>query len=214
MENFPEKWKYIFEPLLLEEMKKYGQQKKIKTGEKIIEAGQEVRIIPLVVSGSIKISRQDETGKELLLYYVHANESCAMTFTCCMQIEPSEITAIAEDDVEILALPLDKMDQWMTKFPSWKAFVMNTIRSRFNELLKTIDQIAFQHMDERLISYLREKVKATNSSLVNLSHEQIAQDLATSREVVSRLLKNLENEQKVVLYRKQIKVLSGLLTEV
>ena len=127
-----------------------------------------------------------------------------------MERYPSEIRAIAENDVDFLAVPISLMDQWMVKYPTWKSFVMKTIRSRFNELLKTIDQIAFQKLDERLIYYLKERSRATGSSVLNLSHEQIANDLASSREVVSRLLKKLENDKKLLLYRNQIKLLKDL----
>ena len=133
-----------------------------------------------------------------------------MTFTCCMEHHASEIKAVAEEDVEFLAIPIEVMDEWLVKFSTWKSFVMKTIRTRFNEMLKTIDQIAFQKLDERLISYLKEKSRISGSTLVNLSHEQIAGELATSRVVISRLLKKLENDGKVLLYRNQIKLLKEL----
>ena len=175
-----------------------------------MEIGEIVRHIPIILDGSVKVSRIDEDNRELLLYYVNPKESCAMTFTCCMQQNPSEIRAVAEDDVQMLAVPIEVMDKWLNKFPSWKNFVMKTIHIRFTELLKAIDQIAFQKLDERLITYLKEKSKATNSTLVNLSHQQIADELATSRVVISRLLKSLENENKLLLYRNQIKILKAL----
>lgn len=206
----PESWKQIFEPELLEEIQSYGKRKLLHPGEKVIEVGQIVRAIPLLIKGTLKISRVDETGKELLLYYVNANESCAMTFSCCMQVFPSEVRAVAEDEVELVSIPIDKMDTWMAKYPTWKAFVMNTIRNRFNELLHTIDQMAFQKLDERLIIYLKEKSNATGSTLINLSHEQIANEMATSRVVISRLLKKLEESGKLLLYRNQIKLLHEL----
>lgn len=206
----PIKWNHLFEPELLDEIQSYGIPKSLKYGETLISAGKTVRLIPLVIRGTLKVSRVDESGRELLLYYINANESCAMTFTCCMQIFPSQVTTVAEDDTDLIAIPVDQMDRWMAKYPTWKSFVMNTIRSRFNELLQTIDQIAFQKLDERLVSYLKEKANATGSSLINLSHEQIATEMASSREVISRMLKKLENEKKVLLYRKQIKVLNEL----
>jgi len=154
--------------------------------------------------------REEANGHELLLYYLNAEESCAMTFTCCMQTKLSEIKAVAEEDSSILAIPINLLEKWMNHYPSWKRFVMQSIQSRFDELLRTIDQIAFQKLDDRLIHYLKEKERITSSAVINLSHEQIAQELATSRVVISRLLKKLENEKKVVLYRNQIKILSGL----
>lgn len=206
LENFRE----IFEPTLLKELHNNSTYVQVNAGNTILDIGETVRQIPIIMSGSVKVSRMDEDGRELLLYYVNPKESCAMTFTCCMQQYPSEIKAVAEEDVELLAVPNTIMDQWLVKYPSWKSFVMKTIHHRFNELLKTIDQIAFQKLDDRLIYYLKEKSKATNSTLINLSHQQIAEELATSRVVISRLLKKLENEKKVLLYRNQIKLLRQL----
>lgn len=205
-----EKFKTVFEPELLDEISSKAKIVSISEGETILDIGQTVRIMPLLLKGILKISRIDESGKELLLYYVHSNESCAMTFTCCMQEYPSEIKAVAETDVELIAIPIEVMDEWLSIYPTWKSFVMKTIRNRFNELLNTIDQLAFQKLDERLITYLKEKSRATNSALINLSHEEIAIEMASSREVISRLLKKLENDKKVLLYRNQIKLLSNL----
>ncbi|MCB0507399.1 MAG: Crp/Fnr family transcriptional regulator [Bacteroidetes bacterium] len=200
----------LFEPNLIKELEKTSKQINVQAGNTILEIGEIVRHIPIILDGSVKVSRIDEDNRELLLYYVNPKESCAMTFTCCMQQNPSEIRAVAEDDVQMLAVPIEVMDKWLNKFPSWKNFVMKTIHIRFTELLKAIDQIAFQKLDERLITYLKEKSKATNSTLVNLSHQQIADELATSRVVISRLLKSLENENKLLLYRNQIKILKAL----
>ena len=127
-----------------------------------------------------------------------------------MQQHASEIKAVAEEDVEMLSIPVSIMDEWMARYPSWKSFVMRTVQNRFHELLKTIDQIAFQKLDERLINYLKEKSRTTGSSLLNISHEQIAKELASSREVISRLLKKLETDKKLLLYRNQIKLLKEM----
>lgn len=208
--NTPDNFQYLFEKELLAELDERGRTLHIQAGDTILDVGQLVRVIPLVLSGTVKVSRTDEEGSELLLYYINANESCAMTFTCCMQQFPSEIKAVAEEDVELLVVPVSVMDEWMAKYPTWKSFVMRTIRSRFLEMLKSIDQIAFQKLDERLVTYLKEKSKATGSTLINLSHEQIANELATSRVVISRLLKKLEHEKKLLLYRNQIKLLRDL----
>jgi CRP/FNR family transcriptional regulator len=199
-----------FEPGLLKEIEELGTFMEVKAGDTILEIGQMVRTIPLVTKGVVKVSRADEEGRELLLYYVNPNESCAMTFTCCMQQFPSEIKATAEEDVEIYSLPIDVMDKWLVQYPTWKSFVMKSIRNRFHEMIKAIDQIAFQKLDERLISFLKEKSKISGSSLINLSHEQISSELATSRVVISRLLKKLEIDNKLLLYRNQIKLLKDL----
>jgi CRP/FNR family transcriptional regulator len=208
--NIPESFKQVFEPGLLKEIESKASIVSAKEGDVIIDINKTVRIIPLLLYGVFRITRIDDEGKELFLYYINANESCAMTFTCCMQQYPSEIKATAETDVEYLAIPITVMDEWISKYPTWKSFVMRTIRNRFNELLNAIDQLAFQKLDERLIHYLKEKSKATGSSLINLSHEQIAVEMASSREVISRLLKKLENERKVLLYRNQIKIMKEL----
>jgi len=206
LQNFEQ----TFEPELLGEIDRVAEWKAVKEGDVILDIGQTVRTIPFLIKGSLKVSRQDEGGREILLYYVNANESCAMTFTCCMQQFPSEIKAVAETDAELIAVPIGMMDSWLIKYPTWKSFVMRTIRNRFNELMHTIDQLAFHKLDERLIAYLKDKSKATGSSLINLSHEQIAGEMASSREVISRLLKKLENDKKVLLYRNQIKLLRDL----
>ncbi|HNO71196.1 MAG TPA: Crp/Fnr family transcriptional regulator [Bacteroidia bacterium] len=199
-----------FEPELIKEIEEKSKIVSIKAGETILDIGQTVRTMPIILSGSIKVTRTSEEGHELLLYYVNPAESCAMTFTCCMQQYPSEIKVTAEEDVTMLALPVAVMDEWIVKYPTWKSFVMKTIRNRFNEMIKAIDQIAFQKLDERLVNYLKEKSKISGSSIINLSHEQIAAELATSRVVVSRLLKKLELDKKILLYRNQIKLLNKL----
>ncbi len=205
-----DQFEHLFEKDLIRALHAKAKYVQVGAGATVLDIGQTVRVMPIVLSGTLKISRRDDEGKEILLYYVNPMESCAMTFTCCMQQYPSEIQAVAEEDVEMLAIPIDVMDEWLMKYPTWKSFVMKTIRSRFNELLKTIDLIAFQKLDERLIAYLKEKSKATDSTIINASHEQIATELATSRVVISRLLKKLENDGKVLLYRNQIKVLRSL----
>ena len=200
----------VFEPALLDEVEQKGVFTHIKAGDTLIHAGQIVRQVPIVLTGSLKISRVDEEGKEILLYYLNPLESCAMSFTCCMQQYPSEVEAVAEEDTNLLLLPTGVMDSWIVKYPTWKSFVMRTIHGRFQELLKTVDQIAFQQLDERLIHYLKEKARITGSPLLNLSHEQIATELATSRVVVSRLLKKLENQKKLLLYRNQLRIMGDM----
>lgn len=207
--EFLKQIKILFEPELMKEIDSVAKVVTVKADEVIMDYGQIVRTMPIILSGSIKVYRMDENGKELLLYYVNANESCAMTFTCCMEQRPSEISAVAEEDVEMLSIPVEYMDKWMMKYVTWKNFVMGTINERFNELLKTIDLIAFQKLDERVKNYLQQKAKNSGSKLLNLSHEEIATDLATSRVVISRLLKALENDGKLLLYRNQIKLLSS-----
>lgn len=202
------KWNHIFEPELLNQIEKHGILTKAKEGEVIVEIGQWIKQIPLLISGSIKVYRHDNEGNEILLYFLNENETCAMTFTCCMQNQVSEVKAVASDEIEFLLIPTDVMDKWLCTYPTWKNFVMNTMKNRFNELLRTIDQIAFQNLDSRLENYLKEVSKQSGSKLLNVSHEKIAQELATSRVVISRLLKKLENDKKLLLYRTQIRLMT------
>jgi CRP/FNR family transcriptional regulator, anaerobic regulatory protein len=203
-------FKNIFEPELIKEFEEKVKLVEAKEGDKIITIGQTVRVIPFLLKGTLKVSRLDDKLNEIFLYYLNAMEGCAMTFTCCMQQFPSEVQAVAEEDVTYLAIPISVMDEWIVKYPTWKSFVMRTIRSRFNELMHAIDQLAFQKLDERLVTYLKDKSKLTGSAVLNLSHTEIANDLASSREVISRLLKKLEIDGRLLLYRNQIKLLNAM----
>lgn len=200
----------IFEKELLDEIYANSTTVTVNAGDTVLNYGQNIRQIPIVTEGSLKVLREDEEGRELLLYYVSASETCAMTFTCCMEQQTSEIKAIAEEDSELMLIPSSIMDQWIMKYPTWKSFVMRTVRARFHELLQAIDHIAFEKLDDRLVNYLKEKSKATGSTLINLSHQEIANEMASNRVVISRLLKKLENDKRVILYRHQIKLLNDL----
>lgn len=196
-----------FEPALIKEMQKFGEIKHYKEGEIIMDYDKYVRTMPLIVNGTIKVLRRDEKGKEILLYYLSSTESCSMAYSCCLEAKKSEIRAIAEDDVELLAIPHAKLDEWLCKYPSWKNYIMRSFNERFLELLKSIESIAFHKLDERLISYLKDKQRLSGSSVIKVSHYVIADELATSRVVISRLLKQLENDGKILLYRNEIKLL-------
>lgn len=197
-----------FEPELLAEIEQYGQLRSFKEGDIIMDYGKYIRMMPLIIKGTIKVLRMDESGKELLLYYLSSSESCSMAYSCCMEAKKSEVKAIAEDDVDLIAIPHDKLDQWLCKYPTWKNYIMRSFNERFLELLKSIESIAFHKLDERLIAYLKEKQRLTGSSVIKASHYIIADELATSRVVISRLLKQLENEGKLLLYRNEIKLLN------
>ncbi len=199
--------KNLFEPELMEEILAVGKKKTAKEGEVIISIGQRLLFMPIVLQGTVKVSMMQPDGRELLMYYLNASEGCAMSFTCCMQEAKSEIMAVAEDDVEMWMIPVEYMDLWMDKYPSWKSFVMRTMQNRFLEMLRALDMVVFNGLDVRLANYLREKSKITGKTVLNVSHEEIANDLASSRVVISRLLKKLENDGKVLLYRNQIKLL-------
>lgn len=198
-----------FEPKLQEEMSELPILE-FKEGAEIITYGKQLRMMPFVIKGVIRVMRRDEDGKEILLYYLSANDSCSMAYSCCMESKLSEIRAIAEDDVSLIAIPHAKLDEWLCKYPSWKSYIMQSFNARFLELLKGIESIAFKKLDERLISYLQERRKISGSSVIKVSHFQIAEELATSRVVISRLLKQLENDKKVILYRNELKLLNTI----
>lgn len=200
----------IFEPALILEMESIGILKTYEEGALIMDYGKMVSAMPLVIAGNVRVLTQDEEGKEILLYYLSSTESCAMAYTCCMNAKMSEIKAIAEDKVELLLIPQKNMDEWLCKYPTWKNYIMQSFSARFDELLNSFESIAFKKLDERLVKYLLDKQKITESTIVKSSHQQIADELATSRVVVSRLLKHLENEKKIILYRNEIKLLKAL----
>ena len=199
--------KDLFEPELVEEILQVGKLKTAQEGETVINVGQPIVFMPIVLEGILKVSMIDDNGKELLMYYLNASDGCAMTFTCCMQETKSEILVVAEEETQMWMIPIEYMDQWMSKYPTWKYFVMRTMQNRFYEMLKALDMVAFNSLDTRLLTYLAEKSKNTGKTVLNVSHEQIANDLASSRVVISRMLKKLENEGRVLLYRNQIKLL-------
>ena len=199
----------IFEPALVAEMHEFAVVANYKEGDVIIDYGKYIRTMPIILNGTIKVYRMDEdgNGNEILLYYLSSNESCSMAYSCCVEAKKSEVKAIAEDDVELLAIPHNKLDEWLCKYPSWKNYIMRSFNIRFLELLKSIESIAFHKLDERLIAYLKEKQRLSGSSVIKASHYLIADELATSRVVISRLLKQLENDKKIILYRNEIKLL-------
>lgn len=209
MSTVTERLSHVFEPALLQEIQQFGIWQSFKEGDLIMDYGKYIRMMPIVLSGTIKVYRLDENGNEILLYYLSSSESCSMAYSCCLEAKKSEVKAVAEDDVEIIGIPHVKLDEWLCKYPSWKNYIMRSFNERFTELLKSIESIAFHKLDERLVAYLKEKQRLSGSSVIKASHYLIADELATSRVVISRLLKQLENDKKIILYRNEIKLLPG-----
>ncbi len=197
----------IFEPGLLKEIQQFGIIQHFNEGDLIMDYGKYIRMMPIILKGTVKVYRLDENSNEILLYYLSSSESCSMAYSCCIEAKKSEVKAIAEDDVELIAIPHIKLDEWLCAYPSWKNYIMRSFNERFIELLKSIESIAFHKLDDRLIEYLKEKQRITGSSVIKASHSLIADELATSRVVISRLLKQLENSKKIILYRNEIKLL-------
>lgn len=198
---------YLFEPELLAEIQNVGAYKKVKQGDYLIDIGEHITAIPLLLRGAIKILREDAEGDELLLYFIEQGDTCAMTLSCCLGTHKSEIRAVAETDAELLMLPVDRMELWMGKYKGWQRFILDNYHTRMTELLETVDTLAFLKLDERLLKHLQDKAKVTHDDHIHTTHQEIAYDLHTSRVVVSRLLKKLEREGKIAMNRNQIKVL-------
>ncbi|AUD00899.1 Crp/Fnr family transcriptional regulator [Spirosoma pollinicola] len=196
-----------FELALLDELIKYGQYKKVPMGAYLIRPGEYIRSVPFILNGSVKIMRPDKEGREALLYYLGELDTCAMSLTCCLGSKQSEITAVVEEETELIAIPVEKIDEWICRFSSWKQFVFQTYQKRFDNLLATIDEVIFHKLDERLLTYLHKKVESCQCRKLTITHEEIAQEMATSREVISRLLKQLEKEGKIQLMRNKIEML-------
>ncbi|TVZ51975.1 Crp/Fnr family transcriptional regulator [Dokdonia sp. Hel_I_53] len=196
-----------FEHALLEEISKVGILKEFPEGSDLIKPGEYIRSMPLLLSGSIKIMRPDDQGDELLLYHLEKGDTCAMTMTCCMGNTKSEIHAISETPSRLLMIPIGKMEEWSSKYKTWRNFVFASYHTRMMELLESVDNIAFNNMDERLERYFDDKMKILNSKHIYTTHREIAADLHTSRVVISRLLKKMEHKDKIKLHRSFIEVL-------
>ena len=200
-------WKKLFpgfEAGLLELIERESTLKTFQARDVIMRRGQYIKSTLLVLKGRIKIYREHEDGGEFLVYYLQPGEACAISLTCLQHSEASEVTAIAEEDTEVLLIPAELMEMLMGNYKICYEFVIKTYRARFDELLSVIDNIAFRNMDERLESYLKRHIEVTGRKQIDLSHQQIAQDLNSSREVISRLLKKMEQRKLVQLHRTMI----------
>ena len=200
-----------FDKELLSEIDKNAEIKEVKAGEMVMRKGQYIKSTMLLLKGHIKIYRGDDEGGEFFMYHLLPGQACAISMICATQNEMSQISAVAIEDSTLLVVPLTMMEKWMEKYKSWYEFVINTYRSRFEELLIVIDQVAFRSMDERLEFYLKRQSKNSSLKTLNLSHLQIATDLNSTREVISRLLKKMEQRGMVKLHRNYIELEQGML---
>ena len=196
-----------FEPDLLHEIQKLGTVRQFAAGVQIIASGEPLKYTMLVTKGRIKLYTEGENGEEYFMYYLEPGQACALSFVCAARNKKSDVEAFAIEDSEVLMIPVEYMDELMLKYKSWYIFVVETYRSRYQELLDAIRSVAFHAMDERLEYYLIRQKNAFNSSVLHLTHEQIANDLNSSRVVISRLLKQMENKNLVKLHRNSIELL-------
>jgi CRP/FNR family transcriptional regulator len=196
----------LFEEALLQEINYVGVYKEVSQGSTLIQVGQYINLMPLLISGAIKIFREDKEGDELLLYFLERGDTCTMTLSCCLGQKKSEIKAVAETDAKLIMIPIQKMEEWTSKYKSWRNFVFDSYHNRFMEILDTIDTIAFFNMDKRLLKYLKDKATVTKDKTIHTTHQEIAHELHTSRVVISRLLKTLESDNIVELRRNRIRI--------
>lgn len=191
------------EPQLIEELETKATIHHFKAGETLVRKGQYFKSALILLEGLVKIYRENDEGEEFFIYYLEPGQACALSMVCASRQETSEILAIAVKDTEVLTVPFNIIDELMTKYKSWNNFVLATYRQRFEELLLTLDHVAFRNMDERLEFYLKRQASQLGNNLP-LTHQQIADDLNSSREVISRLLKNMEKNKRLILHRNSI----------
>lgn len=185
---------------LYEELVKYGEVKEVPAGTTMLSIGQTIRSTMLVLNGIVKLYQEDDEGNEFFIYHLQPGQACAVSMVCTYQQEKSQVRAVATTDVSVLMVPLQYMDKWLGQYKSWHYFVIKTYRARYEELLRTINEIAFRNMDERLEFYLKRQVKQSGN-FVKLTHQDIASDLNSSREVISRLMKKMEKNGWIIIHR-------------
>jgi CRP/FNR family transcriptional regulator len=204
MENLQQVAEFRNSPELVEKLYKYAIQKTYPAGTVILDENASIRSIPIVTRGTLKVIRTEEDGREILLYYIGAGESCIMSFLGGLHNETSKVRAEVEEDAEILFLPMEKVSLFIREYPQWLDYIFRLYHKRFEELLDIVNAIAFKKVDERLMALLKKKSEMTRSEIVSITHEQLASELGTARVVVSRLLKQLEESGIVQLARNRI----------
>ena len=202
-----ENFSFLFEKDLLNEMATVARYKIVKKDEFLMDIGQEMTFMPLIISGAIKVFRTDNDGDDYILYFIEGGYTCAMTLNCCIKGAKSEIKAIAETDSELLLIPIHKLEDWL-HFKSWRSFVFGSYNNRFSEMLEAVDSLAFMNMNARVLKYLKDKVLANKSEFLEITHNTISLELNTSRVVISRILKKLEIDNQIKLHRNQIEVIN------
>ena len=196
-----------FENALLTEIEEHAELIEYEEGEDMMKSGQNIKFTMLIKEGLVKRYREDEEGNEIFMYHLEPGQACALSIMCAVQNRTSEIKATAVKHTTVYAIPVFFVEEWMKKYRSWYQFVISTYRSRFEELLNTIDAIAFKNMDERLVIYLKKHAEIANSTTISVTHAQIASELSTSREVISRLLKKLAEKGLIKVNRQNIEII-------
>ena len=194
-------------PRITEKLMGMGITKSFAEGDVIINENSFVKAIPIVTNGSVRVMRTDEDGREILLYYIKAGESCIMSFLGGMHHDTSKVKAVAEEQTDILFIPSDRVNALIAEFPEWLDYIFRLYHKRFEELLEVVNAVAFKKLDERLLIFLKRKTALTNNQNIHITHEQLSNELGTARVVVSRLLKQMEDEGLVKLSRNKITLL-------
>jgi len=192
---------------LLSEFNKHARLKDFNAGDILMYPGNKIVFVPIVMKGSIRVIRENEDGKEVFLYHIYPGQTCAMSLNCCRANQISMIKAVCEDDTEVYMIPAELVDDWF-RFREWKEFVNNTYSTRFAELMNVIDLIAFSNMDAQLLNYLNKRAEAVHTKALHITHQQIADELHTHREAVSRLLRQMEQKNLVKLGRNVIELIN------
>lgn len=204
MEQLEQITEFKSSPELVEKLYENSIRKEYKAGSVILNENSSIRSIPIVTKGTLKVMRTEEDGREILLYYIKAGESCIMSFLGGLHNETSKVKAEVEEDAEILFLPMEKVSLFIKEYPQWLDYIFRLYHKRFEELLEIVNSIAFKKVDERLLALLQKKQKLTGNKTLSITHEQLANELGTARVVVSRLLKQLEENGTVKLGRNKI----------
>ena len=198
----------IFEKALLEEITRVGTLREVPADFELMDIGEPIKGVPLMLSGAIKISREDINGDELLLYYLEEGDYCTITMAWEMGQQKSQIRAVTELPSQLIMVPLSAVEDWSSRFPSWRKFIFQSYHKRMEELLATVDSIAFDQLEKRLWEYLVEKKRVIKVNTLSITHQTIAQEMHSSRVVISRLLKRLEVDQKIRLHRNAIELIA------
>lgn len=196
-----------FETSLVDNIEANAIVRTFKDGELLIRTGQNIRSTALVVDGLLKVYREDEEGNEFFMYYLQPGQACALSMVCATKQETSQLMVKAVADSEVIMIPLEFMDKWMGQYKTWYQFVVETYRARFEELLITIDHVAFRNMDERLEFYLKRHQETLKSNMIPVTHQEIANELNSSREVISRLMKKMAERGKIKVHRNHVEII-------
>lgn len=194
----------LFSPLLEEELQAISQRRTLIAGTVMMPSNSYVRSIPIVLKGSMRVMREDNDGREVLLYYIKPGESCIMSFLAGIHEDTSKVKLVVEEDSEVLMIPISKASEWIKVYPEWADFIFKLYHIRFEELLDVINAVSFQKLDDRIVSLLKRKASIYQSNDLSITHQQLAEELGTTREVISRLLKQMEKQKMVILSRNKI----------